>query len=493
VAPHLPPEESLDPADWESFRALGHRMLDDMVTYLRTVRERKVWQAVPEEVRARLDEPVPWDPAPLETVYDQFTRDILPYPTGNIHPRFWGWVLGTGTPVGMLAELLASAMNPLVSGHDQGAAVLERRVIAWLAELLGFPPGTSGLLVSGASEANLLGLAVGRNARAGFDVRAEGLHGSGHQALMIYASEQTHGWITKACDLLGIGRRGLRWIPVAPDHTIRLEALARAVCEDRAAGRRPCCVVGNAGTVNVGATDDLAALAGFCHDEGLWFHVDGAFGALAALAPALAPAARGLERADSIGFDLHKWGYVPYEAGVILVRDEAAHRATFGERQSYLHDAGRGVARQPLYFADLGVQLSRGFRALKIWMSLKTQGAASWGRVIEQNVRQARHLADQVRRHEELELLAPVPLNIVCLRYRLPGLSDTELDGLNQAILIELQERGIAVPSSTRIDGRFAIRVAITNHRSRLEDFDLLVRSVVAIGRELAGVTTSAG
>ena len=479
------PEETLDPSDWPALRALGHRMVDDMMDYLEGVRERPVWRPVPAETRAALDEPLPRGPTDAAVVYRQFREHILPYPTGNIHPRFWGWVMGTGTPLAMLADMLASGMNAHLAGYDQSPAMVERLVVRWMAELLEFPAEASGLLVSGGTVANLVGLTVARNVGAGFDIRAEGLQREGTPRLLVYGSTETHSWARKASELLGLGDRAFRRIPVDAAYEIDVAALRAAIAADRAAGHRPFCVIGNAGTVNTGATDDLRALAAICREEQLWFHVDGAFGAFAALAPSLRERVAGLELADSMAVDLHKWGYLPFEVGLALVRHPDAHRATFAAASSYLDATPRGIVAGGLPFAELGIQLSRGFRALKVWMSLKAHGADAWGRLVEQNVAQARHLRDRIEADPRLELLAPVPLNVVCFRFVAPGLDGPALDAVNQEILLRVQERGIAVPSSTVLGRRFALRVAVTNHRSRREDFDLFLEAVLAAGAEL--------
>lgn len=485
--PELPsrPEASLDPDDWAAHRAAGHRALDDMLDWLMTLRERPAWQPMPEEAMAAFARPVPRDPEGFDRAYAEFRRDILPYPVGNVHPGFWGWVQGTGTVGGVLAEILKAGMNVNAWGGLHAAPYVEAQVLDWCKTLLGFPAEASGVLVSGGSVANLVGLQVARDAAGGPDSASRGLHALPHQ-LVMYASSETHNSVDRAVRTLGLGGEGLRTVPVREDWRVDLAALRDAIEADREAGRRPACIIGNAGTVNTGATDDLGALADLCEEYGLWFHVDGAFGALAAISPALAPLVAGMSRADSLAFDLHKWLYMPYNVGCILVRHRAQHRASFTPGgASYLTALERGTASGAWNYSHLGPELSREFRALPVWMSLKEHGVARYAAQIEQNVAQARALGSMVAGEPELELLAPVALNIVCFRYR-RGLADVNRsNAVNREILMRVQERGVAVPSSTVLRGMFAIRVANTNHRSRQEDFAALVAAVLEEGRAL--------
>jgi glutamate/tyrosine decarboxylase-like PLP-dependent enzyme len=345
---------------------------------------------------------------------------------------------------------------------------------------MGFPPGSSGLLVSGGSAANLTGLAVARNTMNP-GVREHGIARE-NARLTLYASREVHSSVRKAAELLGLGEQGLRLVPTRPDYTIDIEALTRQLARDREQGLRPFAVVGTAGTVNTGAIDPLDALADLCAREELWFHVDGAFGALGMLSPALRPDLAGLERADSVIFDFHKWLYAPYEAACVLVRSGEAHRNSFSVIPPYLAELEGGIATAPIRFSEYGVQLSRGFRALKIWMALKADGLGKYSRLIEQNVDQALYLSNLVEAHPQLELMAPTRLNIVNFRYRRAGLTPALLDALNRRILIALQESGFAVPSSTVLEGRFTIRCAIVNHRSTRADFEALAKEVVRLG-----------
>ena len=479
IATQVVANESLDPVDWAAFRAQAHLMLDDMLGYIEKIRERPVWQPIPAEVRARFHSSAPRVGEELAQVHAEFMQDVLPYAQGNVHPGFMGWVNGGGTPVGMVAEMLAAALNANLGGRDHIPVEVERQVTAWVREIFGFPQGATGLFVTGTSMANLIAVLIARDAALGFEVRASGVAAQPRR-LTAYTSNAVHGCVPKAMDIAGLGSDALRMIPTDSHFHIDLAALAEAIQRDREAGFTPFLVVGTAGTVNTGAVDDLAGLADLCQREKLWFHVDGAFGALARLAPDIAPKLDGIERADSVAFDFHKWGQAPYDAGFILVRDGEAHKNAFTLPAAYLQRAERGLAAGSPWPSDFGPDLSRGFRALKVWFTLKVYGIDALGASISRCCVLARALEERIAATPELELMAPVELNIVCFRYRA---EDT--NRVNDAIVVALQESGIVAPSTTRIAGRTAIRAAIVNHRTSRAEIDALVDGVLALGRKL--------
>lgn len=472
---------SLDPQDWDEFRALAHRMLDETIDHIANVRERPVWQPIPDSARRQFQADVPRAPTDLAEVYRTFSDVVAPYATGNLHPGFMGWVHGGGTAVGMLAELLAAGLNANLGGRDHMPIEVERQIVQWMRALFGFPDGASGLFVTGTSMANLMAVLVARTHALGTIARRHGLGADG-ALLTAYTSKAAHGCISRAMDMAGLGSDALRQIDVDADHRIDVAALRAQIAVDREIGFRPFLVVASAGTVDIGAIDDLAALAVLCREEGIWFHVDGAFGALAIFSPELAPRLAGIELADSIALDFHKWGQVPYDAGFLLVRDGEQHAQAFAQPAAYLRREARGLAAGSPWPCDLGPDLSRGFRALKTWFTLKTFGTDRLGAVIARTCALAKYLEARVLAEPRLELLAPVNLNIVCFRYRA-----AEADHINRETVADIQESGIAAPSSTTIDGRLAIRAAIVNHRTDIGDIDALIAAVLDFGARRSG------
>jgi aromatic-L-amino-acid/L-tryptophan decarboxylase len=473
--------ETLDPQNWDEIRAQGHRMLDDMIDYAANIRERPVWQPIPDQVRARFHAELPRQPGDLSEVYREFNDFIVPYATGNVHPGFMGWVHGGGTAVGMLAEMLAAGLNANLGGRDHIPVEVERQVVEWTRAMFGFPSGASGIFVTGTSMANLMAVLVARTAALGQSVRQRGVGDEGAN-LTAYTSTVAHGCIAKAMDLAGFGSDALRCIEVDRFHRIDVAALRARIALDRNNGLKPFLVVGSVGTVDIGAIDDLAALSALCREEGLWFHVDGAYGALGILSPALAPRLAGIESADSIALDFHKWGQVPYDAGFLMVRDGQQHRDTFSAPAAYLRRETRGLAAGSSWPCDLGPDLSRGFRALKTWFTLKTYGTEKLGAIITRTCALAGYLEARILAEPRLELLAPVQLNIVCFRYRAD-----DANKVNGDIVIDIQESGIAAPSTTSLGGQLAIRAAIVNHRTDICDIDALISAVLEFGAQRSG------
>ncbi|HZL39202.1 MAG TPA: pyridoxal-dependent decarboxylase [Pseudolabrys sp.] len=451
-------------------------MLDDILDYIENIRDRPVWQPIPDSARARFHEAVPSSPTDLATVHDEFMRHILPYATGNTHPGFMGWVHGGGNVPGMLAEMLAAGLNANLGGRDHMPIEVEKQITHWLRQLFEFPESASGLFVTGTSMANLLGVLIARTRALGVDVRRKGV-GSSEKRLVAYTSAAAHGCIAQAMDLSGLGIEALHVIPTNGFGQIDIGALNLAIVQDRITGLTPFLLVGTAGTVDTGAVDDLAMLVSVARREKIWFHVDGAIGALAIMAPDIVPRLIGIQQADSIALDFHKWGQVPYDAGFILVRNGAQHRDTFASPAAYLRRETRGLAAGAQWPCDFGPDLSRGFRALKTWFTLKVYGTDALGAMISRSCELARYLEIKIATARELELLAPVSLNIVCFRYR-----GDDADRLNAKIVADLHESGIAAPSTTIIDGRLAIRAAIVNHRTEPRDLDAMLAAVCKFG-----------
>jgi len=451
-------ETSLDPLDWDAFRRTAHRALDTMIDDLASVEDRPVWQNMPDDLRGRFREDLPRTGSDLDDLLEDVRIDIAPYVTGNRHPLFMGWVHGAGTPVGMIAEMIAAGLNANCGGRDHVGIEVEKQVTRWAAQLFDFPQTASGVFVTGTSMANFLGLLIARTQTLGKESRAIGQR---DVRLTIYAAEGAHGCVAQALEMAGIGSDALRTIPTDGAGGLIPDALDAAIMDDWDRGFRPMMIVGTAGSVNTGSIDPLDAVADIARRHGLWFHIDGAFGALAALSPDLKPMLAGIERADSIAFDFHKWAHVPYDAGFLLVKDAEAHRHSFSDANAYLQRAPRGIAAGDIWPCDLGPDLSRGSRAFKTWFAFRALGADRIGESIARCCRVAAHLEASLRASPLFEVVAPANLNIVCWR-----LAKGHDDALNNEITMDLHESGLAVPSMTTIEGRPAIRAAIVNHRT---------------------------
>jgi glutamate/tyrosine decarboxylase-like PLP-dependent enzyme len=473
----------------DQIRQLGYMAADAVAEQRAGLTARPVFGKVGAGA-ALFDEPPPEEGQPIEKTLAFAREHILPFPMGNSHPRFYGFINATADPVGIAADYLAASMNPNCWGGDHAAIHVEHRVLKWLAEFLGYPETAEGILVSGGSMANFTALAAARRAMTPGNVREDGLAGEGRPRLTVFASDQVHHCVDKAVDLLGIGTSQLRKIATDERFRIRMDLLAAAVAADRRAGLTPAIVVGNAGTVNTGAIDPLEEIADLCARESLWFHVDGAYGAMARLSPKLAPLFAGMERADSIAADPHKWLYVPYEAGATLVREKGRLSDTFRKFPEYLASDPESPFPGPAWFAERGVELSRSFKALKVWMGLKTHGRKGYARAIENDVALAHFLAAEVDRRPEFERLSETVLSIANFRYRPEGraLSDADLDRINRRIVNRLVGDGSFFLAPTILKGRTALRVCIVNFRTREEDLTALLDEATRIGREIEGL-----
>jgi len=477
--------------DHETFRQLALTAVDLAQSHLGGMREGAVYKPMtPEERRGLLEQALPDDGRDPGAILDLFRDAVLPHAMGNGHPRFFGWVNSPPAPLGVLAELLAAAMNPSCAGGDHAAIYVERAAVRWLMELVGFPTaGSMGLLVSGTSVATIVGLAAARHrvaAAHGWDIRAEGLQGN-RPRLRAYVSAEGHSCLHKAAELLGLGASAVRTVPVDAKFRMDVTALRDAIATDRRAGELPFCVAASAGTVGTGAIDPLDPLAELCARERLWLHVDGAYGGLGGLAKELAPAYAGLERADSLALDPHKWLSVPVECGAVLVRDGALLRDTFSLVPPYLRtEEGKGFGGPP-WFSEYGVQQTRGFRALKLWMVLQHLGRRGVAALVERHLALARHLMALVDAAPDLERLAPTALSIVAFRYAPPALrsDDARLDVLNKRLMEQLQTDGEVFLTNTSVGGRFALRACVLHYATTSADVATLVDVVRQTGAAL--------
>jgi glutamate/tyrosine decarboxylase-like PLP-dependent enzyme len=480
-----PTARGLDSGDLEEFRRTGHALVEGVADHRAALPKRPVWRPLPDDKRAKLlSLPLPDEPTGLAPLAKTVARDVLPYPMGNGHPAYFGWVNSPPSLAGVLASLTAAAMNPSVVSGDHADVHLERTVVRWLAELVGYPhaPG-AGLLTSGASVATIICLAGARGraaAAAGRDVRRDGLAGA--PRLLSYVPSETHSCVPRAIELLGLGSDSIRPVPL-PDGHLDADALRATIAADRAAGGVPALLVGSAGTVNTGAIDPLEPLADVAAAEGLWFHVDGAYGAFGVLDPAIAARYRGMERADSLTLDPHKWLGVPIDAGCALVRRGDDLREAFSTIPPYLRqDAGAELGT----FAEYGIEQTRPFRALKTWATIASRGR---DRLVDQVVRAnalARELAALVDREPLLELVATPETSIVAFRAQPPGCPPERTETVNRALPEAVQARGRAFVTGTVFEGRETVRACILHPGTTAADLKTLVAEAVAAASELA-------
>ncbi|MGV9267500.1 pyridoxal phosphate-dependent decarboxylase family protein [Kitasatospora sp. NPDC003701] len=469
----------------DDFRAAAHAAADLVGDYLAELPDRPVWQPMDDAARQTLlDAPLPAAGRPLTELLATIGTDVLPHPMGNGNPRFFGWVNSAPAPAGVLATLAASAMNPSSAGGDHADVHLERAVVRWIAELVGFPhPAGGGLLTSGTSMATIVCLAAARNraARAaGWDVREDGL--AGMPPLVGYVTGETHSCVRKAAELLGLGSRHLRTVPTGPDGRLDPATLRAAIERDRAAGLLPFLVVASAGTVGTGAVDAFGPIADVCAEQRLWLHVDGAYGAFGVLDPLIAHRYAGLERADSLALDPHKWLGVPVDCGCALVRDTEELRATFSLVPSYLRDEAAGALG---WFSEYGTEQTRPFRALKVWATITHRGRDGIARDIARCTELARHLGELVETDDELELLAEVQTSIVAFRHRAAGLDAAALDALNRELPTAVQRRGRVFVTGARLGGHEMLRACLLNAATTEADLALLIAEVKSAAAEL--------
>ena len=478
--------------DAEAFRHAGHRLVDQLAELLASIPSRPVTHGeAPAAVRAALGlgRPLPEHGTAAAPLLEETAKRLFDHSLFNAHPRFFGYITSSPAPIGVLGDLLASALNANVGGWmlSPAATEVERETVRWIAELIGVPGDTAGVLVSGGNMANLVCFFAARAAMAPWNVREQGVGPAGAQKLRVYTSAETHTWIQKAADLSGLGTDAIRWIPTDAQQRMDMAALVRQLDADAAAGDRALMVIGTAGSVSTGAVDPLPAIAALCRERKLWFHVDGAYGALAAAVDDAPADLRALGAADSVAVDPHKWLYAPIEVGCALVRDAEKLRAAFSYRPPYYH-----FEEQEVNYVDFGPQNTRGFRALKVWLALKQAGAEGYRRMIGDDMRLSRAMAAAVAAHPEMELFTQA-LSIATFRFVPQDLKSRAseprvaeyLDELGRELLDASQKRGEAFVSNAVIGGRHVLRACIVNMNTRLADVEALPGILVRHGREL--------
>ena len=478
--------------DGEEFRRVGYALVDAIAAGLAAIPGGPVTRGeAPLEIQEALNASagLPDEGADAGTLLTAAGRLLFGHSLFNGHPRFFGYITAAPAPIGILGDFLASALNPNVGAWRLSpmASEIEAQAVRWVAELIGYPTSCGGLFVSGGNMANMVGLFAARAAAADWDVRTKGVGGSPGAKLIVYASAETHTWLQKATDLAGLGTDAIRWIPTDDDLRMNVAELRNAMAQDRAAGGRAMMVVGTAGSVSTGAVDPLVEISAVCREAGAWFHVDGAYGGLAAAAPDDIPAdLRALALADSVAVDPHKWLYAPLEAGCVLVRDVAHLRNAFSYHPPYYH-----FGQEATNFVDLGPQNSRGFRALKVWLALQHVGRSGYARMIGDDIRLSRRLHDLVAAEEELEPVTQA-LSITTFRFvpaRLrPRVGQPEaekyLNSLNEALLERIQNSGELFVSNAVVGGRYVLRACIVNFNTTAADIDAVPEIVLRLGRE---------
>ena len=475
------------------FRRMGYELVDRIADFLGSIREIKLTRGeTPAQIRALMGRsPLPERGADPENVLREITQLLLQHSLFNGHPRFMGYISSSAAPVGALADLLAATVNPNVGGWELSpvASEIEAESVRWIAELVGYPADCGGLLVSGGNMANIVCFLAGRRAMLGDPVRAAGLAGAGAARARVYASTATHTWIQKAADVSGLGTDAIGWIQIDAAQRMDAALLRRRIREDIAAGARPMMVIGTAGTVATGAIDPLRELADICREHQLWFHVDGAYGAPAAALPDATEDLKALRLGDSLAVDPHKWLYAPMEAGCVLLRNPNGLREAFGYSPSYYRFQTEGE-EPPINYYELGLQNSRGFRALKVWLGLRQAGREGYVQMISDDCRKAEALYRAAEAHPEIEAFTR-GLSIATFRFvpddLTPGTPEVDgyLNSLNEALLRRLKTGGELFVTNAVLDGRFVLRACIVNFRTTLTDAESIPRIVAREGRAL--------